>query len=188
MLVLDLFPSPTLHTERLVLRELRHSDAERVFAMRSDPAVMQHVTRPLAQTMADATALITLIHDTQRANDGIQWAITQQGEDAFIGMIGFWRMQKEHHRGELGYMLMPAYWGKGYMSEAIATAVEYGFSTLGFHRIDATTIPENVASMRALEKNGFRREGVLRESSLQKGRFKDVVHFGRLASDAPVLP
>src|SRR5690349_10151630 len=158
MLSIDLSTFPVLTTERLVLRALRPSDAERVFALRSDPQVMQHVNRPLARTMDDASALIDLITTTVAANDAVQWVITKQGDDTFIGLIGFWRMVKEDHRAELGYMLARDHWGRGLISEAIAAAVDCGFNTLGLHKVEAITRPANVASIRALEKNGFVRE------------------------------
>jgi len=189
MLTIHLPTFPVLTTERLVLRELRPSDAQRVFAMRSDPLVMQHVTRPLARTIEDASALITRINTTVAANDAVQWAITLKAsssrsigaDDVFIGIIGFWRMEKEHHMAELGYSLARDHWGKGLMSEAIGNVVDFGFDTLGFHRVEAITRPENAASIRALEKNGFVREAHFKENIFWNGVFHDSVHFGRLA-------
>ncbi|MBK9760987.1 MAG: GNAT family N-acetyltransferase [Flavobacteriales bacterium] len=181
MLTIKLSTFPILTTERLVLRELRRLDADQVFAMRSDPLVMQHVNRPLAKTIVDANALINLIVATVAANDAVQWAITAKGDDTFIGLIGFWRIVKEHHYGELGYTLMRDHWGKGYISEAIGSVVPFGFSTLGFHRIEAITRPENIASIRALEKNGFVREAHLKENIFSNGAFHDSVQFGLLS-------
>lgn len=157
--------------------------------MRSDPEVMRHVNRPLATTIAEASTLIDLITSMVAANDAVQWAITVkasssrsiESDDTFIGLIGFWRIVKEHHYGELGYMLAREHWGKGYISEAIGALVPFGFNTLGFHRIEAITRPENAASIRALEKNGFVLEGHFRENVLWNGEFKDSLHFGRLA-------
>ena len=181
MLDIQLSTFPILVTERLVLRELRPSDVEHVFAMRSDPLVMQHVNRPLAATVEDAAALITLITTTVAANDAVQWAITMKDDDTFIGLIGFWRMVKEHHCGELGYMLARDHWGKGVISEAIGTVVPFGFDTLGFHKVEAITRPENLASIRALEKNGFVREAHSRENIFFDGNFHDSLYFGKLA-------
>ena len=152
-----------------------------MFAMRSDPRVMEHVDRPLAKTIEDASALIVLINTMVAANDALQWAITLKGYDEFIGLIGFWRIVKEHHYGELGYMLAHEHWGKGYISEAIGALFPFGFNTLGLHRIEAITRPENVASIRALEKNGFVREAYFKENIFWNGTFHDSLHFGRLA-------
>ena len=181
MLAVDLHTFPILTTDRLVLRELRHSDAERVFAMRSDPQVMQHVNRPLAKGIEDASALIDLINSMVAANDAVQWAITLKNKDVFIGLIGFWRIVKEHHYGELGYMLAREHWGKGYISEAIGAVVPFGLRTLDFHRVEAITRPANLASIRALEKNGFVREAHLKQNIFWNGEFHDSLHFGRLA-------
>jgi ribosomal-protein-alanine N-acetyltransferase len=149
--------------------------------MRSDPLVMQHVNRPLAKTVEDATALIELVTSTVATNDAVQWAITVKGDDTFIGLIGFWRMVKEHHCAELGYMLARDHWGKGFISEAIAAVVPFGFNTLGFHRVEAITRPANIGSIRALEKNGFVREGHFKENIFWNGAFHDSMHFAKLA-------
>lgn len=181
MLTVDLPVFPILTTERLVLRELRPTDADQVFALRSDPLAMQHVNRPLAQTIEDASALIELITGMVAANDAVQWAITLKGDDTFIGIIGFWRIVKEHHYGELGYMLARDHWGKGIMSEAIGAVVDFGFHSLDFHRVEAITRPQNVASIRALVKNGFVQEAHFKENIFWNGAFQDSLHFGRLA-------
>ncbi|MBL7952515.1 MAG: GNAT family N-acetyltransferase [Flavobacteriales bacterium] len=181
MITLDLHRFPVLTTERLVLRQLRGSDAERMFAMRSDAAVMRHVNRPMATSIADATALIERINTNIAANEAVHWALTRKGEDTFIGLIGFWRIVKEHHCAELGYTLMQEAWGQGYASEAIDTVVNFGFGTMGLHRVEAITRPANTASMRVLEKNGFTREALRREDIFWNGSFHDSVHYGRLA-------
>ncbi|MFZ1687750.1 MAG: GNAT family N-acetyltransferase [Flavobacteriales bacterium] len=181
MLSIHLPTFPILATERLLLRQLRTSDQEQVFALRSDPLVMQHVNRPLARTMDDASALIDLITSMVAANEAVQWAMTLRGDDTFIGLIGFWRIVKEHHYGELGYMLARDHWGKGLMSEAVAAVLDFGFHSLDFHKVEAITRPENTASVRTLEKNGFVREGHFKENIFWNGAYHDSLHFGRLA-------
>ena len=182
MLTIHLPTFPVLATERLVLRELRPSDVEQVFAMRSDPLVMQHVNRPLASTREEASALIDLISANFAVNEAVQWAITAKGNDTFIGLIGFWRIVKEHHYGELGYMLARDQWGKGYSSEAVGAVVCFGFNTLGFHRVEAITRPANLASIGALEKNDFVQEGHFKDNIFWNGAFHDSVHFAKLVS------
>ncbi len=181
MLSLDLASLPTLTTKRLVLRELRSEDASALFAMRSDPITMQFVRRPLATTIDDAHALIAKIHGIQRANEGAQWAIMLTSDDTFIGLIGLWRIVKEHHRAELGYTLSRAHWGQGILTEAIPAVMDHGFGVLGCHSVEAITDPRNVASMRVLEKNGFVREGYFKEDIFWNGVFTDSVVYSRLA-------
>lgn len=177
-------PLPAFHeltTERLVLRAPRATDAEAALVMRSDPEVMRHVNRPMATTLEEAQAWLELISARTAANESVHWAITRKGEDRFMGLIGLWRLVKEHHYGELGYTVMREHWGRGYTSEAIGAVVDFGFRTLGLHRVEAITRPQNAASMRVLEKNGFVREGLMRGNILWNGVFQDSVYFGRLA-------
>ncbi len=181
MLNIGLATFPVLTTDRLVLRQLRISDAEQVLAMRSDPEVMRYVNRPLAHTMDDALALIELIDSRGSAGESVQWAITVKGSDRFIGLIGFWRMVKEHYCAELGYTIAREHWGKGYATEAIAATLDLGFGSPGFHRVEAITRPQNTASVRALEKNGFLCEGHFREDIFWNGTFHDSLHFAKLA-------
>jgi ribosomal-protein-alanine N-acetyltransferase len=78
----------------------------------------------------------------------------------------------------LGYWMGEAHAGKGLMTEAVGTVLPFVFNTLGLHRIHAAFLPDNAASRRVLEKNGFREEGYA-ESYLQiDGRWADHVLFG----------
>lgn len=142
---------------------------------------MQHVSRPLAQGLEDAIALIDRITASIAANDAVQWAITEKGDDTFIGLIGFWRIEKEHHLAELGYTLARDHWGKSLTSEAIAAVLDWGFNTLGFHKVEAITRPANKGSIGALLKNGFVQEGHFKENIFWNGVFHDSLCFGKLA-------
>ncbi len=78
----------------------------------------------------------------------------------------------------LGYWMGRRYAGQGLMTEAVAAVLPFVFDTLGLHRIHAAFLPNNIASRRVLEKNGFREEGYA-ESYLQiDGRWADHVMFG----------
>ena len=182
MLDLDLSRFQVLVTDRLRLRALSLDDIDAVFAMRSDPKAMEFVPRPLARSLDDARALINSILEEQAVGNGIIWAITLKDDPQMIGTIGYWRIQKEHYRGELGYMLLPAHWGKGIISEAIAAVTEHGFRAIGFHSIEAIVDPGNPASMKVLEKNGFVREGWFKENFYHNGRFLDSVMYSRLSA------
>ncbi|HMC97714.1 MAG TPA: GNAT family protein [Flavobacteriales bacterium] len=181
MLELDNSVFTELTTERLVLRALSPDDVEAVFELRSDPVAMHYVPRPLATSLDDAAAHIALILDTQRANNCVQWAIALKGDPTtMVGIVGFWRMKKEHYRAELGYMLSPRFWGAGLITEAIAAVADHAFNVLGLHSIEAIVDADNPASMRVLEKNDFVREAWFREDFFWNGKFRDSVVYGKL--------
>ena len=76
MLEPNFTPFPLLKTERLLLREITDNDADAIFALRSDPVVMQYIDRPLATSLAEALAFIKTITDTLASNTGINWGIS----------------------------------------------------------------------------------------------------------------
>jgi [ribosomal protein S5]-alanine N-acetyltransferase len=87
----------------------------------------------------------------------------------------------------LGYWMGAPHAGKGHMTRAVAAAVQYGFSTLRLHRIEAACLPRNVASMTLLERNGFQREGLARAYLKINGAWRDHLLFALLEPEAPRL-
>lgn len=170
-------PFPNLETERLLLRRVVNKDVEQIFALRSDKEVMKYIPRPLVKTKDDALAHITMIDEKIETNEGINWAITIKNNDKLIGIIGLYRIQPEHFRAEIGYMLLPEYHGKGIVSEAINEVVNYGFDVIKLHSIEAIIDPKNFASEKVLQKNGFVKEAHLKENEYYEGRFLDTVIY-----------
>ncbi len=109
-----------------------------------------------------------------KANDGINWAVTLKTDDKLIGNIGLHRIVKEHHRAEIGYMLAPAFWNKGIASEAIEAIINYGFTKLNLHSIEALLDANNVSSKKLLTKFNFVKEAYFKENYLFEGKFIDT--------------
>jgi ribosomal-protein-alanine N-acetyltransferase len=173
MLHLNFHPFPIIKSERLLLRDLKDADANELFHLRSDKNVMQFIDRPLAESIDDALKLIKIISDGHTNKENITWAITLKDSPALIGTIGFWRIEKEHYRAEIGYLLNPVYQGKGIMQEAMKVVLLYGFEKMQLHSVEANVNPNNAASIKLLEKNGFVREGYFRENYYYNGQFLD---------------
>jgi ribosomal-protein-alanine N-acetyltransferase len=76
------------------------------------------------------------------------------------------------------------YWGNGFGTEAAQAIVDFGFDVLGLHRIWATASPENLGSIRVLEKIGMIQEGILRQNLLVRGNWRDSVLFSILEGDS----
>ena len=174
-------PFPVLQTPRLVLRRMTYADAPVLYQMRSDKTMMAMIARPLATRIEDVYELIDKIETGTVANDLVNWAITLPANDVLIGTIGYYRMQKEHYRSEVGYMLAKEQQGKGIMHEAITAVIRYGFETIRLHSIEAVIAPENRASRRVVEQAGFIQEGHFKESEYFEGRFISKVVYSLLA-------
>ncbi len=173
---------PILYTKRLVLREVRLSDAEVFYKLRSNPDVMQYIQRPLAQSVGEVEVLLNSMLEDVEAGKSMVWVLSDADEQ-FVGMMGFWRMQPEHFRAEVGYIIAPWFHGRGYATEALAAVLQYGFENMGMHKIDADVHPDNPASLRVLARHGFVQEARFRDQRFFNGSFHDALWLGLLKSE-----
>ncbi len=180
MIAINLSPFPILETKRLLLREIDSSDVKDVFSFRSNEEAMKYISRPIAKTEDDVLTLINLMKNFHEKEQGISWGICYKENSTIIGTIGYVNIDKENHRGEIGYMLHPDYHRKGIMQEAIETIINVGFQQFNFHSISATIHPDNIASRNILLKNKFVQEAHFKEDFFYNGVFMDTVIFGLL--------
>jgi ribosomal-protein-alanine N-acetyltransferase len=174
-------PFPTLETARLLLRRIHVDDIEEIFILRSDPIINKNSLRPLITKKEEALDFIKMIEDMVHQNEGISWVICEKEvPEKVIGHIGIWRLMKEHYRGEIGYLLHTDFQGKGMMTEALKAAIDYGFNQLKLHSIEAQVSPKNQPSQNILERNGFLKEGYLKEDFFAKGEFHDTILYSLL--------
>ena len=180
MHIINFSPFPNLESERLLLRPVKSSDVEEVFAIRSDPDTMKYIPRPLAKTKQDALDHIEMVSKGIEENEFINWGITIKGDDKLIGMICLLRMQPDNFRTEIGYILHPDFHGKGIMSEATQVIIDYAFNILNFHSLEAVIDPRNSASEKLLLKFQFVKEAHLKENEFYNGVFLDTVIYSKL--------
>ncbi len=173
-------PFPFLHTKRLQLRAISLQDAARLYALRTNEQVMRYLDRPMLGSLDAAREMIERSVKDRQNGDGINWAISLQSSELLIGTIGFWRMEKEHFRAEIGYMLLPDFQQQGLMQEAMEAVIDYGFQKMRLHSIEANVNPDNRASIRLLERNGFVREAYFKENHYYNGQFLDSVIYSLL--------
>lgn len=180
--MLDLqFPNQVqIESSRLILRKIEIKDAVELFALRSNPVIMKYIDRPPLADVEEATMLIQKMQNDFLNNQGINWAITLKPSDLLIGSIGFWRIDKENHRTEIGYMLQSKHQGKGIMSEAMDLAISFAFEVMKVHSIEANTNPQNEASIQLLLGKGFEQEAYFKEHYYFNGQFLDSAIFSLL--------
>src|SRR5688572_27066757 len=164
MLTFNFNPFPVLESERLLMRRINFDDKEDFYAIRSHPIVNRYIDRAPMKSVDEAVEFIQKIVDGVNKNELISWAITLKGNNQMIGTIDFWRVMRDHHRAEIGYVLHPDFHRKGVMHEAMKVALVYGFTVMNLHSVEANVNPENKASRRLLEKNGFVQEAYFREN------------------------
>ncbi len=111
--------------------------------------------------------------------------VFDQTSDQLLGGITLGGVRRGvSQTGTLGYWMGAPHAGKGRMTRAVAAIVEFAFSKLRLHRVEAACIPENAPSIAVLERNGFQREGYARGYLKIDGAWRDHVLFALLESDA----
>ena len=148
-------PFPIISTERLLLRQLQTHDAQNIHLLRSDPEVNKYLNRPVSGGQEDGLAFIEKINKGISEGEWIFWAICRKDETELIGTICLWNISAAEKKGEIGYELLPAAQGMGYMSESLPPILQFGFEKMDLDRILADLSPDNKSSLVLLEKNGF---------------------------------
>ncbi|HYF61553.1 MAG TPA: GNAT family N-acetyltransferase [Herpetosiphonaceae bacterium] len=176
---------PVLETERFVLRPFTADDTDATFRIMSDPQVTRYFGRFTMTERAHAVERIERIQAAFAERRGIRWAIAPRQGGELIGSCGFWRIDAEHFRAEIGYELAPEVWGRGVMPEALQAALGFGFAKMRLHSVEANIDPANTGSRRVLEKLGFAQEGYFRENYYipDEDRFSDTATFSLLSGD-----
>ncbi|MCA1714332.1 MAG: GNAT family N-acetyltransferase [Gammaproteobacteria bacterium] len=173
---------PELPGRRVCLRGPRSNDADALLALFSDPAVMRYWSRPPMTARSEAEGLIAEILDAFEQRAMLNWVVVGHN-DLAIGTCTLFHFDPRHRHAEVGYCLRSEHWGKGLAREAVMLALDWGFRTLGLHRIEASIDPCNDASRALLQRLGFTSEGVLRERYYVGEIVTDSEIFGLLADD-----
>lgn len=148
-------PFPLLTTEHLTLRQLTLEDDNEIFRLRSDESVNKFLDRPIAKTIDDAIQFINKINKSIRKNELIYWAIAFKNHPKLIGTICLWNISEDRTKAEIGFELLPDHHGKGIMQEVLPIVIKYGFETMKLNSIDGEVDPNNLKSIKLMEKNDF---------------------------------
>ncbi|MFE6871986.1 GNAT family N-acetyltransferase [Kitasatospora sp. NPDC057692] len=119
--------------------------------------------------------------DTQQAH--VSFSVVELAGGTLVGTAALWGIDTHNRTAHVGLGLLPSTRGKGYGTDVVATLCQYGFVVRGLQRLQVETLADNTAMLRAAERNGFVREGVLRSSAWVMGEFLDQVLLGLLAEE-----
>jgi RimJ/RimL family protein N-acetyltransferase len=176
-------PTPTLHTGRLTLRPFADGDADRLYALHSNAHVLRYWDSPPWSERARAERFIAACRQMSDDGTGARLAVDRVPEGDFIGWCSLTRWNPDHRSASLGFCYTDAVWGHGYATEAAHGLLQWAFDTLDLNRVQAETDTRNVGSARVLEKNGFVREGTLREDCIVNGEVSDSWVYGLIRRD-----
>ena len=147
----------SIHTERLFLRELKHSDWKEIQFLRSDPRVNEFVDRDPVKDEKEAVSFIDTIRKGVGDGSFYYWVISlNEQADTMIGSICLWNFNEAWDSAEIGFDLNPDYQGKGIMSEASFAILNFAFNELKLKDLAAYTHHSNAKARALLEKYSFK--------------------------------
>ena len=169
--------------QRINLRQVGRSDAASLVRHINDVTVARNTFIPHPYGLPDAHTFIRNSRKHWRKGEGYHFGIEDPATGDIIGGIGLEVISKKHHCVETGYWLSRKYRGRGIASEAVRLALWFGFKQLKQVRIQAHVMNGNDASVRVLEKCGFKYEGTERMRIKHRGRWRDLMMFSMLREE-----
>jgi ribosomal-protein-alanine N-acetyltransferase len=173
---------PVLCGKRVVLRELRKSDAPSLFAMLTTDEVSRFISPP-PNTIEGFERFIAWTHRQRTNGSYICYAVTLQGYDTAIGIFQVRELDPGFGTGEWGFAIGSAFWGTGLFQEGAKLVLQFAFDTLGVHRLEARAALKNGRGNAALRKLGAVQEGILRKSFLRNGEYLDQALYAIVEDD-----
>jgi ribosomal-protein-serine acetyltransferase len=141
------------------------------------PWVPFNNTREASLRYAEAC---TLDWDAGRA---VRFGIRDRATRELLGVVGLDSCIHLHRSCELGYWLRREATGRGLMTEAARSTVDFAFSRMGVHRVRCAAATDNVPSLRVILRLDFRFEGIARQAELVQSRWLDHAVFAKLSQD-----
>ena len=168
-----------LRGDQVLLRPLATGDLRRCVKWFSDPQVIQFLGRASPVTLAEEERWY---REYSRRSDEQIFAIEVDGRH--VGNLGLHKVDRVHRKADLGIVIGETeYWSRGYGTDALRTALRYGFENLGLNKVSLDVFEHNARALRSYEKCGFVREGIHREDVYKDGRFLNVVRMSVLARE-----
>ncbi len=174
----------TLKTNRLLISTISLKDLEKIHELHSLPETDEFNTLGIPQNISETKSIITqwVKGGTEKKGSFVLKIELLQGEQ-FVGLIALNLGSPKFRIAEVWYKLHSDFWGNGYATESLNKILEYGFSELNLHRIEAGCAVENIGSIKVLEKVGMTREGRKRKVLPLKNGWSDNFHYAILATD-----
>ena len=173
---------PVLNGERVVLRELRASDAPALFAMLTSEEVSRFISPP-PSTVEGFERFIAWTLRQRTAGQYVCFAVTLRGFDTAIGIFQVRSIEPGFGTAEWGFAIGSPFWGTGVFQEGAELVLEFTFETIGVHRLEARAATVNGRGNGGLLKVGAVQEGVLRKSFLRNGQYLDQVLYAIVEDD-----
>jgi ribosomal-protein-alanine N-acetyltransferase len=172
----DFFMVKELTTQRLLLQQIQPEDQRFIYEGLSHPDVIPFYGVRYDSFEATKTQMEWYAKACEEDTGG-PWKIVDKVSGEKLGVIAYYFHKKEHRKAEVGFWLLPQYWGKGIVSEAMQQLIQYCKNEKNIHRLEAFVEEGNKASCRVLEKANFKYEGTMKDCEIKNGSFVSLLIY-----------
>lgn len=151
-----------LETERLWLINISENDSAFILAQFSDDAVTRYLFDAEPLTSTEGADAIIRLYTQPEPRDQHRWILVRKSDGIKIGTCGFHFWDRDRGTVETGYDLREAYWGQGYMGEAMDRILAFAFDSMQVNKVNACIYGENARSLALARRLGFVFEGKIK--------------------------
>ena len=170
-------PGPSAERTVPLLTRFRPGDRDALAELLNDPSIAEFTTIPHPYSREDAGRWLRFVNQATRKHGETRQFAIRCGQE-LAGGFGFRRL-RQGHKAEIGYWLGSPFRGRGIMTEVVGAACRYARERWKIERVEAFVYPHNQASIRLLERNGFNKEGVLKNFYRRNDDLLDALLFAR---------
>lgn len=176
---------PILRSSKLELKKIEDRYLQELFDIYDNEKVFEFCGIIPKHNLQTVSKMIGHFDRDYQKKSRVKWGIFQKSQnDTLVGIIEAMDFNQKVDMVTIGYYLAEAYWGKGIATEAVHMIVKYLFEEVAINRIQAEVMPLNEPSKKVLLKNGFLKEGLIRQASLWSGKgIVDLEIYGYLKED-----
>ncbi|GFP75507.1 GNAT family N-acetyltransferase [Clostridium fungisolvens] len=176
---------PVLESVNIILKRIEETDINEVFEIYNNEKVFEFCGIIPKNNIDTVRNMIGHFERDYKKKSRVKWGIfSKNHENKLVGIIEAMDFNQKVNMVTIGYFLAERYWGNGIASEATSLLSKFLFETANVNRIQAEVMPKNIASKHVLIKNGFMKEGLLRQASLWSGKgVVDLEIYGYLKED-----
>lgn len=176
---------PIIKSDHLVLNKIEDGDLDEVYEIYSNDKVFEYCGIIPKHNKATVQSMIGHFERDYNKRSRVKWGIFTNDEPRkLLGIIEAMDFNQKVDMVTIGYFLAESNWGKGIATEAVEMLLKFLFLDVNINRIQAEVMPMNESSKKVLLKNGFIKEGTLRQASLWSGKgIVDLEMYGILKED-----
>ncbi|MBR1797901.1 MAG: GNAT family N-acetyltransferase [Clostridiales bacterium] len=150
----------------------------------SKPEVQLNYGEPVCATSEEVKPIIDEYINGYNNPNYYRWAVIEKESGECIGQIAYFLVDTGNKFAEIEYCIGTAYQGRGYATESCRSVIDYGFNTIGLHKVQICARPSNTASRKVIEKCGFIYEGELRDYfRMEDGSFEGRMYYSLMREE-----